>query len=484
VVYCTGLENRRAERPRGFESYSLRHFPIAHGAGPVGFAPPALPPASEKRITSHMLLRPLLALASLAVCAHAADWPRFLGPADNCTTPESGLVQSLPQNLPILWEMEKGEGMGGPAIAGESLFIFHRRDENEVVECRNASTGAAKWTKEYPAPYRPRYGGGHGPRTGPVFAEGRVFTFGVSGILTAFDAGTGAILWQRDCVRDFEMQPAFFGHGSTPLVVGNRLIVQIGGKESGLPLQCAALDVATGKKLWTTTHEWGASYASPIAATIHGRECVLVFAGGMSRPPTGGLLVIETATGKVLASEPHRADIAESVNASTPAVVSGNRIFVSEAYTAGGLCIEIGADFSTKVAWRDEMLGFYWMTPLVRDGAIFGVSGMNERLAEFTAHDVATGKPLWRDDLGGSFGRASILSTGDGVLCLGESGDLAWLELSRKGAKILSQTKLFHAPESWTLPALSGGRLYVSQNEPGNASGKRRLICYDLRHSK
>ncbi len=428
-----------------------------------------------------MLLRSLLAIAVFPLAAHAADWPRIFGPADNCSTPETGLRRDLPAKLPVLWEMEKGEGMGGPAIVGGNVFVFHRMGEDEVIECREAATGKQQWSQRYPAAYRPRYGGGHGPRTSPVVAGGRVFTFGVTGKLTALDAGSGKILWQRDGARDFEMQAAFFGFGSTPLVVGERLIVQLGGKENGLPLQCAALDVATGKKLWTTTHEWGASYASPVPATIHGRECVLMFAGGQSRPPTGGLLVIETATGKVMASAPHRADMAESVNASSPVLVSGNRVFVSEAYTAGGLCVEIAPDFSLKTAWKDDTLGLYWMTPLVREGVLFGSAGMSERLAEFTAHDVAMGKQLWRDELGGGFGRASLLATGDGVLCLGEFGDLAWLELTRKGAKVLSRTKLFHAPETWTLPALADGRLYVSQNEPGDALGKRRLVCYDLR---
>ena len=423
-----------------------------------------------------MILRSLFITTALALAAHSADWPRLLGPADNCSTPETGLRRELPEKLPILWEMERGEGLGGPAIVGGNLFVFHRLDEDEVIECRDAVSGMQRWSQRYPAGYRPRYGGGHGPRTSPVVAGGRVFTFGITGKLTALDAATGKVLWQRDGARDFEMQAVFFGIGSTPLVVGERLIVQLGGKESGLPLQCAALDVATGKKLWTATHEWGASYGSPVPATIHGRECVLMFAGGLSRPPTGGLLVIESATGKVLASAVHRADMAESVNASSPVLVSANRVFVSEAYTAGGLCVEIAPDFSTKTVWKDEALGLYWMTPIVREGVIFGSAGMSDRLAEFTAHDVATGKQLWRTDFGGTFGRASLLATGDGVLCLGEFGDLAWLELTRKGGRVLSRTKLFHAPETWTLPALAAGRLYVSQNE-----GKRRLICYDLR---
>lgn len=423
----------------------------------------------------------LCGLALLDGSAVAADWPRLLGPSDNCATPESGLVQSLPAALPILWQSEKGGGFGGPAIVGERLVFFHRVGEEEVIECRNAATGEKQWRHAYDASYTPRYGGSTGPRTSPVIAGDRVFTFGISGKLHAFDLASGKVLWRRDCAKEFQMEPTFFGFGSTPLVIGDKLIVQVGGKVNGAPVNTVALDVATGQLVWAAKHKWGASYASPTPATIHGRSCVLVFAGGESRPPTGGLLVIDAKDGAVLSAVPHRADIAESVNASSPVIIDAQRVFVSEAYTAGGLCAEIDPQLRAKPAWKAENFGTYWMTALARDGCLYGFAGMSERLAELVCQEVGTGKELWRSDLGGAFGRASLLQTGQGVLCMGEFGDLAWIQLSPKGAKILSQTKLFAAPETWTLPALCNGRLYVSQNEPGRGGTKPRLICYDLR---
>ena len=424
----------------------------------------------------------LLLAASLFIGGvHAADWPRLLGPADNATSPETKLLRELPKDGPrVLWQVEKGSGFGGPAIVGGRCVIFHRVDGREVVRCLDAESGKGIWKYDYEAQYRPRYGGSEGPRTSPVIADGRVFTFGITAQLTALDLATGKVLWQRDCARDFAMGKAFFGYGSTPLVLGQRLIVQVGGKVDGASANTVALDVATGKTLWAAKHEWGASYASPVPAKIHGRDGVLVFAGGESRPPTGGLIVMDAADGKVLSAFPHRASVAESVNASSP-VVSGARVFVSEAYTAGGVCVEIAPDFSAKPAWSAENTGIYWMTPLVLDGHLYASAGQSERLAEFVCHEIATGKEKWRTDLGGDFGRASLLHTGAGVLCLGEFGDLAWLDLSPAGAKIRSRCRLFHAPETWTLPALANGRLYVSQNDRGDGGTKPRLICYDLR---
>jgi hypothetical protein len=285
---------------------------------------------------------------------------------------------------------------------------------------------------------------------------------------------------------EYDMGPVFFGHGSTPLVLGSRLIVQLGGRIVGKTVNTAAFDVTSGKLLWMAEHPWGASYASPLPAMLHGRECVLVFAGGESRPPTGGLLVIDATNGTVLAAAGHRAEIAESVSASSPVVVSAEpgkavSVFVSEAYGAGGACFALSPDFAITPVWTNKNFDLYWMTPLIGDGCLFGFAGQSERLAELVCCDAATGRELWRNDLGGGFGRGSLLAVDGGMLCLGEFGDLAWLELSRKGAAIKSRAKLFNAPETWTLPAISHGRLYVSQNEPDAAGRSPRLICYDFR---
>ncbi len=427
--------------------------------------------AGEPQVTVHRAPKPYPAGAV------TADWPRFLGPLHNCTTPETKLLHAWGEKGPSRgWEFEKGLGHGSPAVADERVVILHRWEGRERIDCLAAETGQPIWKFNYEAPYRDRMGSGDGPRTSPVIADGRVFTYGVTGRLHCLDAATGKLVWQLDCAKEFDLVPNFFGHGSTPLVMGNRLIVQLGGKDD---LCAAAFDVATGKLLWKARHEWGASYGSPVPATLHGRACVLILAGGETRPPTGGLLCIDAATGEVLSATPHRAAMAESVNASSP-VVAGNRVFVTEAYGTGGAMIEIAPDFSARKAWQGGA-GAHFMTPLVHDGCIVGCDGQSPRLAELVCNEIATGKELWRNDLGGKFGRTNLIAAEGAALVLGEFGDLAWLELSRAGPKVLQQAKLFHAPESWSLPALSRGLLYVCQNERTQDGKTARVICYDLR---
>ncbi len=429
-------------------------------------------PAFATEPTFHAAPKPLTKTAV------TEDWPRFLGPHDNATSAATHLLKTWPAGGPaVVWEFPKGEGHSCPAIVGDRLALFHRIDGREAVDCLDASTGKPLWHSDYAAPYRDRYGSGDGPATNPVIADGRVFTFGISGQLHCFDLRDGQVIWQRDLEKEYAMLPNFFGHGSTPLVMGNRLIVNVGGADNVCAVE---LDTATGKELWRAKHPWGASYASPIPATFYGRECVLLFAGGESRPPTGGLLCIDAVTGKVLNATPHRAEIAESVSASSPVVI-GNRVFVTESYGSGGEMIEIAPDFSAKSVWKAENFGAYFMTPIAQNGYLYGCAGQQPRLAELVCYEASTGRQMWGDDLGGKFQRASLLAVDGAFLCLGENGTLAWLDLTSKCATVKQSATLFSAPETWTLPALSRGLLYVCENSRDSSGKGPRVICYDLR---
>ena len=424
-----------------------------------------------------MRLRLGLLFGFFAASALAADWPHFLGPNYDNTSAETGLLHEWPAEGPRkLWEYPKGAGHSTPAIGGGRMVVFHAEGKKEMVDVLDARTGQRQWRHEYDAPFTPQYGGGSGPCTNPTIANGRVFTLGLSSRLHCLDLATGKVIWHRDLAKEYDLLPTFFGQGGTPLVLGDRLIVSLGTKDQK---SVVALDVTTGKELWAAKHAWGSSYSSPIPATIHGRECVLAFQGGMEESPTGGLLVIDAKTGAVLSATPHRAKMFASVNVSAP-VVAGNRIFIAEAYTEGGLCVEIAPDFSAKSAWTAKDFDTYLTTAVSHQGHLYGSVGMHQQNAEFACSEIATGKEQWRADLGGKFQRASLIRADGAFLCLGENGDLAWLDLTPKGATVKAQAKLFHAPETWTPPVISGGLLFICQNQRGSSGTKARVICYDF----
>lgn len=438
------------------------------------------------RLTFHAAPKPLNAKAV------TSDWPRFLGPNDDGTTPETHLLAALPETgLKLVWELAKGDSFTGPSIVGDRLVFFHNIDDQDIIECLHPETGKPYWVYTYPNRYRDRYGYGKGPRASPVIAGEKIYTLSATSILTCLDLKSGQLIWKRDLAAEYELSTNFFGHGCSPIVMEDKVIVPLGGKGVAV----AAFQKDIGETMWETKHEWPASYASPIKATLHGKERVLVFAGGDSDPPTGGLLCIDPKNGKLDDAFSWRATKYESVNASTPKVIPGNRVLISETYSAGGVLLEFDESFKMKPVWESQELKLHWMTPLYQDGYFYAFTGRNPPDAGLDCWDAATGERKWREEwywqnqvktargfrneVGGYF-RGTLVRADGRNYALGEFGTLGILQLTPEGGKVLSQVDLFKAEEAWTMPVISRGLLYVVQNRSDGVH-PTRLLCYDFR---
>jgi outer membrane protein assembly factor BamB len=417
----------------------------------------------------------------------------FLGPSHNGVSTETPLRRDLPPHL--VWELAKGSGYASPAVVGDRLLFIHRLDDEEVVECVHAETGASRWRFRYPTRYEDRFGYNNGPRSSPVIDGNRVLTVSAGGRLQCLDLETGGEVWRRDFRTEYDVPQDFFGTASTPLVEGRVLIVNVGGPRGACVV---GFDMATGQERWRAG-EWGPSYASPVPATIHGQRRVFVFAGGESQPPGGGLLSIEPVSGTVDFSVSHRSRTYESVNAACP-VVFGNYVFISASYRAGGSLVEVLPDFTHRIVWTTQDFALHFNTPIYCDGYLYGFDGRNQGDASLACVDAMTGDVVWREvptwtetfEQNGQT-RESVLGTARGSLlavdgefvCLGEFGHLIWMDLTPTSYTEISRTWLVAARESWTLPVLSRGLLYVTQNTRDLINGTPpRLLCYDLRGGK
>ena len=445
----------------------------------------ALPSSTaEAQAVVHREPRPL------APDAVTHDWASFLGPSHNAVSTETPLRRDLPP--PLVWELPKGSGYASPAVAGDRLLFIHRLADEEVVECLHVETGASRWRFRYPTRFEDRYGYNNGPRSSPVVDGDRVFTVGAEGKLHCLDLETGEAVWRQDFWAKYGVPQDFFGAASTPLVEGGLLVVNVGGPRRACVV---GLDTATGREAWRAGN-WGPSYASPVPATVHGRRRVFVFAGGESSPPSGGLMSIDPATGDVDFAFPFRSRTYESVNASCP-VVFDNQVFISASYRTGGALVEVRPDFTHRVAWTTQEFALHFNTPIHRDGYLYGFDGRNQGDASLVCIDTPTGRVVWREartwtetfQQNGSTrqvivgaARGSLLAADGQFVCLGEFGHLLWLDLTPEGYTEVSRAWLFAARESWTLPVLSRGLLYVTQNTRDLTTGDPpRLLCYDLR---
>ncbi len=191
----------------------------------------------------------------LAASLSAADWPQFLGPDRNGAYTGPPLARTWPAGGPrVVWRRPTGLGFAGPVVASGRVILFHRVSGEEIVESLDAATGVPQWRFAYPTSYRDDFGFDEGPRAVPVVVNGRVYTFGAEGQLHAIELATGRKVWSIDTQKAFAPRLGFFGRAGSPLVEDGRVIANIGDSLDGGGI--IAFNADTGAVLWQATrHE-------------------------------------------------------------------------------------------------------------------------------------------------------------------------------------------------------------------------------------
>ena len=429
------------------------------------------------------------AASPLSPEAKTENWVAPVGPHYNGTSGETQLQKTFgPEGPRLLWSLPAGSGYASPVIADDRLVYVHNVGDRLIIVCLQPETGKEIWQYAVPEAYTDQFSRQYGPRCSPVLSKTHVYVYTVSCRLLAINLQDGTLAWQRDLQKDFQIPASFFGAGSTPLLLDQRLIVNVGGASA----TAAAFDPNTGKTLWQSDGGWGAGYASVVPATLHGKNRVLIFAGGKRRPPTGGLICLDPTTGKVDFKQPWRSTNFASVNAATP-ISNNNQIFISASYQVGTAMLSVDDTLKPTVTWRSKSLGCQWNTPVLHDGHLYGFDGVTPQLAELVCLNAKTGTEIWREqpewrestpegERTMRILRGCLLHADNAFLCIGEGGHLLWLDLTPKGYKEISRSRLFSADQSFTLPAVSRGLLYVCQNASDEfTNSPPRLLCYDLR---
>ena len=393
----------------------------------------------------------------------AQDWPQFLGPQRNGVYTGPPLTTTWPASGPKkAWQKTIGTGFAGPVVAGDRLILFHRVNDEEVVDALDARTGASRWRYAYRTAYRDDFGFDEGPRAAPVIAQNRVFTFGAEGQLHAVDLASGKAVWSVDTTRRFRVRKGYFGAAGSPLVEDGRVIANVGGEgNAGI----VAFNADTGAVLWTATnHE--ASYSSPVSATFGGRKAALFFT-------RQGLVALDPATGGVRFQKSWRSRSQASVNAATPLVV-GDLIFVSATYETGAALLRVKDDALSEVWAGDEVMSNHYATSVVRDGILYGFHGRQEFNPSFRAVDLNSGKVRWSED---RFRAGTVTLAGDKLVILRETGELILADASPQGFRPVARAQIL-PPTLRGYPALANGFLYVRNSDTG---GHDSLVALDLR---
>jgi outer membrane protein assembly factor BamB len=436
----------------------------------------------------------LIAANGMAGDPRSEDWPQFLGPNATGISGETELLDRWPTNgPPLVWEKRIGTGYSAPSVRGDRLVLHHRLGKEEIVECFEAVSGKSLWRYGYPTGYEDPYGYNNGPRCTPLLTPERCYTFGAEGKLLCLELQTGKPLWERDTGKDWQVPPAFFGVGSTPILEGELLIVMVGGQpNSGV----VAFDAKTGKTAWESVGEknwqdqpmlgwpgdrtvvwkkWDkqASYATPVATTVNGQRQIFCLM-------RQGLVSLNPTNGTVNFSRWFRAQVEDSVNAANPVVVDDLVFFSAAYYKVGSVLLKVKPDNrSFNETWRSTVLEIHWTTPIYHDGYLYAFSGRNEPDARFRCVELRTGKLMWERDESWAphsmkqppvYGRGSAILADGKLIVLGEGGLLGLFRVNSSKPEELSrwQAPQLHYP-CWAAPVLSRKRLYLRSED--------RLIC-------
>ena len=400
--------------------------------------------------------RLLACLALFASPAAAGDWPQILGPNRDGVAVGERLADVLPAAPRPTWTLPVGDGFAGPAVVDGVVYLHHRVGESERAAAVDAAAGRTLWTADAPTLYTGAIVSDAGPRCVPVVAGDRVILYGAEGRLRCLDRGTGAELWSDATHETFGVPQSYFGAGSTPLVEGGLVIVNVGGarREAGV----VAFDLATGAVKWTATADQ-ASYSSPIAATIGGERRVVVVA----RRRCVGL---DPATGKVLWSVPFGAR-GPTVTAANP-VLLGETLFLTASYNVGAAAFKLSADDATEL-WRDDLLSSQYTTPIALDGLLYGVDGRQDGgPASLVCVDPAARQVLWTQK---DFGYATLVLADGKLLAQKTDGELVLVRPDKAAYAELGRASLTKGTAR-ALPALSDGRWFLRD--------ETTLSAYDL----
>jgi outer membrane protein assembly factor BamB len=412
-------------------------------------------------------MRCLRSFVVFLVCASstaAADWPQWLGPDRNGHTSEK--VAAWKGDLKVLWRQPVGEGHSSPIVADGKVFLHTKvkgKDEEEVA-AYDAKTGKELWRTGYKrAPFTSLFG--TGPQATPTFADGQLYAYGVTGVLTCLDAD-GKQVWQVDTAKEFKPAkrvPADFGVASSPLVEGDHVLVMVGGQGAGV----VAFHRKTGAVAWKALDD-RASYSSPIGfGTGKDRQAVFLTAVGLTS--------LRPSDGKVLWKYPLADKLMES--SSTP--LKTGDVLMAGSITFGSIGVKLdekGGETQAKEAWKNEALTCYFSSPVAIDAEhVFLITNTNplgfaKPVATLRCIESKTGKELWNKPAIGKY-HVAMIRTGDGkVLFLDDATNLILIDPSPKEYRELARTKL--CGEMWAHPALSGGRLYVRD--------EKELLCVQL----
>ena len=398
--------------------------------------------------------------AATGAKATEVAWPRYRGPRGDSISLENDWRPAALSPAPkIQWRAQVGQGYSSVCIAGQCLYTMGYGDGQDTVYCLDVECGKEVWRFNYAC----EEGSYPGPRATPLFADGRLYTVGRTGLLHCLDVASGKMLWKLDMVADANGKPPQWGIASSACLDGDLVVVNVG--RYGL-----AVNRHTGKVEWQSPKDL-CGYASPVFYQAEGRQCMVCYG---EKAAYG----VEVKSGKLLWSQPWISRLSQH---SADPVVWQEHVFISSVYSKGCTLFSIAGGEAREV-WLNQQMTNKFGTSVLIDGNLFGIHGNAGSDGEglLRCVDFMTGKVRWEQDM---LRMSTLSAAGNKLLILTENGYLhvaevradAYRELAR-GRVIVSDTSREKAApgKCWTAPVLCRGRVFCR-------SDRGVLVCVDMR---
>jgi outer membrane protein assembly factor BamB len=397
----------------------------APGVSPVPV--PAIPDASA---------------APRAASAGSSYWADFRGPDRLGHYDQQPIRTAWPaEGLPRLWKQPVGGGYASFSIAGGLAFTIEQRRNRETVAAYDLHSGRERWTAAWPAFFEETLGG-DGPRSTPVWDEGRLYVLGAEGELRCFEAATGRGIWNKNILSDNGAQNIAWGMAASPLIVDGKVVVLPGGSGGR---SVVAYDKLAGARVWGALDD-KAAYASPVVATVAGKRQLLV----ITATRAVGLTI---DSGKLIWEYPWVTQ--QGINCVEPIAVGPDRVYLSSGYGHGAAVIELapqGESFAVSAVWSSNRMKNKFNGPVLFEGYIYG---LDEGI--LACIDVETGAQKWK---GGRYGYGQVLLASGHLVVLTEEGEVVLVRAVPGSHQEVARFPALSG-KTWNYPAIGDGMLLV-----------------------
>jgi outer membrane protein assembly factor BamB len=421
---------------------------------------------------------PVIVLLVCIANVYAQEWPQYLGPNRNSTSPQKGILRTWPENGPeVLWTANLGIGYGGPVVKDGKVYLLDRDDQvGDMLRCFDLSNGKELWNFAYNAPGTVMF---PGSRSVPALDGNHVYSCGPYGDLYCIDINTHKPVWNKNVWTDFGGgEIPRWAIAQCPLVYGDLLILASQAPKAGV----VAYEKLTGNVKWTTPALGPVGYVSPAIVNVGGEDHIVMITasegGGFGRTGSGGKVVgIHPLTGKILWEYTNW-----QCHIPVPSALDAGegRMLITGGYEAGAAMIKIDkkADGSYGITelYKNADFGAHTQPPVLVNGNFYAQYSTNERKDGLVCMSM-DGQIKWKTGRSPVFDKGGMI-VADGVIISTDGGSMLYLiQPDPLAFKRIASAELLKGAtgdqrfpnQNWAPLALAGGKLLIRDQS--------RLMC-------